>query len=120
MIIAIKNSEEKSAIIKYLNKSRGTNHPTTFFIEVGGYIALDGNDYIHFTTFEKAAEYARGSNKVFLSFIDFVERLIDENAALQQDCECLEEAYHTVKDAYTDLSISKDISTTLFTKIFNL
>ena len=49
MIIAINNSDEKSLIVKYLNKVNGTNHPTTFFVNVGGYIAIDGNDFIHNT-----------------------------------------------------------------------
>ena len=80
MIIAINNSDEKSLIIKYLNKTNGTKHPTTFFVNVGGYIAIDGNDFIHFTTFEKAVEYAKDNKKIFMSFIEFVENLINSNS----------------------------------------
>lgn len=120
MIIAINNSDEKSLIIKYLNKINGTKHPTTFFINVGGYIAIDGNDFIHFTTFERAVEYAKDNNKIFISFMEFVENLINSNVILLKRCDEYWEAFQEAKEEISKLKAKTNLNTKLFNKIFKL
>ena len=120
MIIEIHNSDEKSLIVKYLNKVNGTKHPTTFFINVGGYIAIDGSDFIHFTTFERAAEYAKDNNKIFMSFIEFVENLINSSFILQKRCDEYREAFEQAKEELLELKTRANLNTSLFNKIFKL
>ena len=120
MIIAINNSDEKSLIVKYLNKMNGTNHPTTFFVNVGGYIAIDGDDFIHFTTFERAAEYAKDNKKIFMSFMEFVENLINSNLILQKRCDEYWKAFEQAKEEIFELKARTNLNTSLFNKIFKL
>ena len=120
MIISINNSDEKALIVKYLNKINGTKHPTTFFVNVGGYIAIDGNDFIHFTTFERAAEYAKDNKKIFISFVEFVENLINSNVILQKRCDEYWEAFEQAKEEISELKARTNLNTSLFNKIFKL
>ena len=120
MIIEIHNSDEKSLIVKYLNKIIGTKHPTTFFINVGGYIAIDGNDFIHFTKFERAVEYAKENKKIFITFAEFVENLINSNYILLKRCDEYWKAFQEAQEEISELKARANLNTSLFNKIFKL
>lgn len=119
MIVKVKNTKEKSIVINYINRKYGTNYPITFFINVKGYICVDGSDYTFFTSEDKAIAYLLDNHeKGILNFSEFTEMLIDEINELQQKYNNVLDAYLETKmrcvKAESKLHISKKLFNTCF------
>lgn len=119
MIIAISNAKEKGIITRYLNRKYGTNYPTEFSINVKGYLAIHGKDYVHYFT-RRAVKLSNETDKTVILFADFVAQIFDELQHLETIHETTLTAYHEAREECMKLRSKSEIRKQMFQQCFKL